>query len=599
MEAADRIVVEASVARRALNWAGSPVPALGVPRWFAIAAVLGFVFRVLLWLQDRGSPLSRYLVGDEYHYWLWAERIAAGSWIPREVFHQGPLFPYALAVLMKSFPSFGQAWLAAGQLLLNWVTCLLLLFLLRAWLAENVALTAATMALFFTPAVFFALKRMPTTLGILLLVGGLLALPTGKGGWGRRCLIAGMLLGFAVLAVPSTLLVLGASALYLFLRPPGNRRLPPAAVLVLAGFLVILPATVSNFLQDGSLMLVSGDFGVVFAQGNNPRARGSWSRVEGVSTFVTEEIEDTANIARRETGRQLDSQEVSQYFFKRGLRFIVENPGSWARLELRKAVLLASGLDVPHEFSLARERRDFLPLLWAFPLGAPVVLLLASFALLDREVRRRLLLPLTAAAALGGTSLLFYVANRFALPCHLLLLPAAAAGLLALPRLVAHPGQAVVFLPVTLAAILAGGSLRDPGWESNYLAKLVSAYEEAGDLPGVALTLERMAKVLPDAPFVFAAMGDVYRAQGDPSSALLAYERGLRLQPDDRDTRFARATLLGEMGRGAEALAELERLLESDPQDQRARNAFEDLARWLNGPSARSAPSAGDGGRRP
>ena len=567
--------------RRALNWAGTFLPPLGVPRWFALAAALALPLRGLLWWQNLASPLGRYLTGDEYHYWQWAQKIAAGAWLPTEVFYNGPLFPYALAVLMSVVPSLSVLGLAAIQLLLNWITCLMLLPLLRRWLEEKTALAATTLALFFAPAAFFALKRMPPTLGMLLLVAGLLALPSGRGPWGRRSALAGALLGLAVLTVPSIILALGASALFLCLRPPGGSRYLPAGVLLVAAFLVILPATASNYLQDGSLVLVSGEYGGVFAQGNNPQATGSWSQLEGVSTSVTEESEDMARIARREAGRPLNRQQVTQHFLKRGLRFILENPRAWLWLELRKAVLLAGGLDVPLDFSLARERRDFLPLLWAFPVSGTAVLLLASLGVLEVQVRSRLLLPLMAAAALGGTSLLFYVANRYALPFELLLLPAAAGGIFALPRLAARPWKALAFLPVTAAALLAAVALRDPSWEVDYLAKLVSAYNEAGDLPGVAQTLASMTQIAPRSAFVFRVAGDLYRQHDDPQTALLAYDHALQLEPGDRDNRFARATLLWEMGRGQEAQAELGSIVKSDPEDQRARAALEEFTRTL------------------
>src|SRR5204863_433542 len=48
---------------------------------------------------SRRSPFFTVLLGDSRAYDQWAQRIAGGDWIGREVFYQAPLYPYFLAVL--------------------------------------------------------------------------------------------------------------------------------------------------------------------------------------------------------------------------------------------------------------------------------------------------------------------------------------------------------------------------------------------------------------------------------------------------------------------------------------------------------------------
>src|SRR5215831_9280054 len=49
--------------------------------------------------QIRRSPFFSMLLGDARGYDEWAQRIAAGDWIGRDVFYQAPLYPYTLGVL--------------------------------------------------------------------------------------------------------------------------------------------------------------------------------------------------------------------------------------------------------------------------------------------------------------------------------------------------------------------------------------------------------------------------------------------------------------------------------------------------------------------
>src|SRR5689334_15669568 len=71
----------------------------------AVAAVVVFALalavRVLHLWQIRRAPFLSLLMGDALSYDLWAQRIASGEWLGREVFYQAPLYPYLLGVLYR------------------------------------------------------------------------------------------------------------------------------------------------------------------------------------------------------------------------------------------------------------------------------------------------------------------------------------------------------------------------------------------------------------------------------------------------------------------------------------------------------------------
>src|SRR6266542_1760020 len=92
--------------------------ALGV---FAFALIL----RALHLWQLRRAPFFTLLMGDALSYDLWAQRIAAGDWLGRDVFYQAPLYPYMLGVVYRLF---GHDLMVARicQALLGSVACALI-----------------------------------------------------------------------------------------------------------------------------------------------------------------------------------------------------------------------------------------------------------------------------------------------------------------------------------------------------------------------------------------------------------------------------------------------------------------------------------------
>src|SRR5437016_3888423 len=74
-------------------------------RNFASAALgifaLAFALRLIHIWQMRSSPFFAVLMGDARGYDEWAQRIAGGDWIGRDVFYQTPLYPYFLALIYR------------------------------------------------------------------------------------------------------------------------------------------------------------------------------------------------------------------------------------------------------------------------------------------------------------------------------------------------------------------------------------------------------------------------------------------------------------------------------------------------------------------
>src|SRR5687768_16731954 len=71
--------------------------------WFFTIFAAALVLRIVYLLQIESIPLFANLAGDGRTYDEWAQRIAAGDWLGKDVFYQAPLYPYFLGVLQLLF----------------------------------------------------------------------------------------------------------------------------------------------------------------------------------------------------------------------------------------------------------------------------------------------------------------------------------------------------------------------------------------------------------------------------------------------------------------------------------------------------------------
>src|SRR4030095_12505129 len=69
--------------------------------WSAAAGifVLALAVRLIHVWQIRNAPFFSVLMGDSRAYDEWAQQIALGDWLGRDVFYQAPLYPYFLGTL--------------------------------------------------------------------------------------------------------------------------------------------------------------------------------------------------------------------------------------------------------------------------------------------------------------------------------------------------------------------------------------------------------------------------------------------------------------------------------------------------------------------
>lgn len=331
----------------------------------------GFVFGIALLVQIvlgadyyLHSPFYSGLICDSNVYYKWAANILGGGWFGNEVFHQAPLYAYFIAF---AWLIFGQhyAVIYAAQALMMALTALLVFLIGRKYFNNHVGLAAGLLCAFYSTLNFYTLKVLPDTLAVVLHVWLAYLLLTARSP--RQWLLAGGVCGFMIIGRPHVLLLLPMVLVWLvFLRDeaPITRKGVGTGLKEYGYFIlpvVILTGSVAlrNYMIEPDLVLVSSCGGETFFSGNNPKADGTYCRMEGITPDIEHEKTDAKQAAETKTGKTLTSAQVSDYWLMQGLAFIRGNFRTYLRLEATKFRRMFSGTEYANMYFLWFERAEF------------------------------------------------------------------------------------------------------------------------------------------------------------------------------------------------------------------------------------------------
>jgi len=92
--------------------------------------------RLLYLFQIEAIPLFYNLAADSRAYDEWAQQIASGDWLGREVVYQAPLYPYFLA-LLQFILGRDLWWIRVVQMVLGAFSCSLLYWVGRSFFSRG------------------------------------------------------------------------------------------------------------------------------------------------------------------------------------------------------------------------------------------------------------------------------------------------------------------------------------------------------------------------------------------------------------------------------------------------------------------------------
>ena len=457
--------------------------------WPVAIGLTALGFRLAFALEYTAHPLGRLPWVDEWAYWERAQAILAGAWLPERPYYQDPVFPYALAGLIRLVgPNVARVRVALACV--GALSPLGVYWAGRRGLGRSEAIVAGWLAAACGPWVFTDGQLGKE--GLAALVGALALVVTASAAHGRARAAgaAGMAWGLVALLRSNALAVAPLGAAWLVACTGRDRRLRSTTAW-LAGFAAVLaPVTVINAVvsQPRQLILTTWQAGANFYIGNGPEATGVYAAPAFVKANPAHEAEHFAAEASRRVGHRLTESEVSRFWFCAGLRRWHTAPLASLRLLARKAALLVNDGEVPDNEDFDAVRLFAAPSLWWPCVSFGVLLPLAALGVSRRErTPFWWFLVLSTGVGLASTAV-FFVVGRYRVPWFPGLALLAACGLVDAFRTVAERrfgalGTRLVLLAVPAAA-LSWWPLDDPApdrWGHQELS-LALAYLNDGQL---------------------------------------------------------------------------------------------------------------------
>jgi len=558
---------------------------------FAVA----FAVRLLHVMLIRSAPFFTVLMGDSHGYDEWAQRIAGGEWLGREVFYQAPLYPYLLGSI---YAIAGRHLLLVRlvQIVIGSASCALLGLAVARLLSRRAGIVAGLMLALYAPAIFFDGLVQKSVLDVFFVCLALwliakvttnnaeLAEPAEQtlplqslrflrflrsSSWMWLCL--GLTMGGLALTRENALVFIAVLLAWSLVgvdraRPDVERRtthvdrLRGAAVFLAGIAIVLVPVAARNAYVGGGFYLTTSQFGPNFYIGNNPSADGTYQPLRYGRGAPEYERQDASELAETALGRKLSPAEVSSFWVDKALEFITSRPGAWLKLMARKFALLANATEMLDTESQEAHAEWSWPLRiggWFGHFGVLVPLAVLGLVLTwPLQSRLRVVYAMTIAYA--ASVVVFYVFARYRYPLVPLLIVFAAGGLVqAADALARRRWHLTPALPaaVVLAAVFANwpilsATLMRAITETN----LAVALQAEGRIDEAIDHYQRAIALQPEYAPAYNNLGAALHAKGRHDEAIATYQQALRLRPDFPLAHYNLANALNDAGRPREAV---------------------------------------------
>ena len=553
---------------------------LGAVRfWFATIFIVAFALRLVYLFQIQSIPLFYHLAGDGRTYDEWAQRIAAGDWLGKDVFYQAPLYPYFLGVWQLFFGH--NLWLIRiAQVAIGSMASVLVFLIGKKLFSRNAGIAAGLILAVYAPAIFFDGLIEKSVLDLILLtvlLYFLLALNEVRH-WGKW-LGAGAVLGLLGLCRENALILVPVVALWIcleFSEQPLSLRLRWLGLFFAGLLLILVPVGLRNLTVGGEFKLTTSQFGPNFFIGNNATADGTYGSVRNVIGEVQLEGPDAKRLAQRATGHKLTAGEVSNYWFKQSLDYIRSQPAQWLRLMGLKwlRVWNAREIEDSDDFYIYQSFSSLLGFFATFNHFGVLTPLAALGMLATWRQWRELWLLYGMIFSLALSVAIFYVFGRYRFPLVPLLALFAGAGVTGVWSYFqrrAWKSLAPAVAVFVVAGVIVNWPLLDhkgPG-AAGY-NNLANAYMRQGRVDEAIQTARQAIAIEPTYGVAHYNLGNLYAQQGKLELAQRHFEEALQLYPNYADAHSNYGQLVAERGNIQSGIRHFRKAIELNPALSRA-----------------------------
>jgi len=378
--------------------------------------VFSFVLRLVYLSQISSNPYFTLPTMDALYHDLWAQSIAQGNWIGDQVFFRAPFYPYFLGILYKLF---GHNYFIPRliQHLIGSLSVILIYFLARKLFNRKVAILSAILSSIYGVLIYYEdellLDFLLVFFGVLLV---LLLYRAEEKSKSSGFFIAGLVASLFAITRPNILIFTPFVLVWilLLLKVSLKRKIVFSLFFLIGLFGLILPVTVRNYLVGKDFVLISSQGGINFYIGNNPQA-------DGTSAFLPPygddwEYQDAVYEVQKNTNKLPRPSEVSDYYLKKGVDFILHSPQKFLSLFIKKTYLFWNSFEISNNQDIYFFRR-YSALIRILPVGFWIIGPLSLVGiLLSLKSWRKYFLVLTFVFSYSFSVLLFFVNSRFRLP---------------------------------------------------------------------------------------------------------------------------------------------------------------------------------------
>ena len=565
----------------------SKTPAFSFPILIVIAWAL--VLRTVnLYSFLAGSPYAEILISDAEIFDRWAVRIGNGNWLgDPALFVLPPLYAYAVG-LVYTIAGHAPTLILITQSALG-VLCSGLIFrIVSERFNRHAGVAAGILYGSLGTLLFYETMLIGTSLAVSLTVAFLFFGERWRKSHGPWALaIAGLCLGLVGLVRPNTLILAPIFFLWslhtrveLRSRSAWIHRWP----LVLGVAVPLAIALLRNGLVAGVWTPLPSHGGINFYMGNHAGAPGWFAPPPGMRADITPDaprgnLEGPRRLAEADLGRALTDQEVSSYWFRRGLSFMLSEPIEATRVLFRKTRLFLSAHEQPLNYTYEYQRQyspamnlPFGQLWFIYPLAVLGIV---------RTIRRRRDSSADWLAILGVYAvavIAFHVSSRYRMPALPLVICFAGFGL-SVPAEAFKHGRWRAALPSlgALVALLILYRTERSLWPIDRSAdpfNLATSYVYKGDFARALPWFEEARDAGGQFPSLYYNLGAAYVATGNVNAAEEAYRKALQIDPGFAEAHTNLGNILFKSGRYEEARQAYGDAIQADSSALNARAAL-------------------------
>jgi tetratricopeptide (TPR) repeat protein len=515
---------------------------------FILALCIRFVYLIQL---KSSLPFFSAPILDELYHDTWAQQIASGDWVGTEPFFRAPLYVYLLALAYKIF-GHNLFLPRLFQIVLGSLSCVLIFFIAKKLFNRTVGILSGVIASLYAMLIFYDAQLLITSLIVFLdLVLIALLLRASEKPKPLNWFLCGAVLGLSAIARPNILIFVPFILIWMFFQFRNKLLLKAIlirwTILCLGVLLMIAPVTLRNYLAGKDLVLIAWQGGYNFYLGNNPHAFGWTPAAPHLDKSLAGGIEDAKRLAEEEAKAKLKPSQISSFWYRKGVDFILSQPTGWLKLMVKKTIYFWKGYEIKNTQN-AYVHKNFSSLFDSLlgkgaiysPFGLVGPLSIMGLLICLKDVRKYLLVYLFI-LSYSISVIIFFVCSRFRMPV--------------IPFLIMFCSFSIWWLFQKIK-------------KKNILSLVIALAALAGLLISSNTRLENLVGDQSYADHY--ELGISYQNMGEWELALEEYKTSLKYRPDFAPSRNNLAIIYTRLDKTDPAIQEYKRAILSDPSYEKS-----------------------------